>query len=66
MSMSVEAIFEKGVLKPLGKIDLKEHQKVEIVVRPKESAVERTKGMFRARPDLIKFIAEDDTILWDE
>lgn len=66
MSMSVEAIFEKGVLKPLGKIDLKEHQKVEIVVRPKESAVERTKGMFRARPDLIKFIAEDDAVLWDE
>lgn len=59
MSMAVEAIFEKGVLKPLGKIDLKEHQKVEIVVRPKESAVERTKGMFRARPDMINFIAEE-------
>lgn len=66
MSRAVEAIFEKGVLKPLEKIDLKEHQKVEIVVKPKESAVERTKGMFRAKPDLIKFIAEDNSILWDE
>jgi len=62
MSTAIKAIFEKGVLKPLEKIDLKEHQKVEIVVKPKESAVERTKGMFRARPDLIKFIAEDDSI----
>jgi len=62
MSTAIKAIFEKGVLKPLEKIDLKEHQKVEIVVKPKESAVERTKGMFRARPDLIKFIAEDNSI----
>lgn len=66
MSMAIEAIFEKGVLKPLEKIDLKEHQKVEIIVMPKESAVDRTKGMFRAKPELIKFIAEDDAILWDE
>jgi len=62
MSTAIKAIFEKGVLKLLEKIDLKEHQKVEIVVKPKESAVERTKGMFRARPDLIKFIAEDNSI----
>ena len=66
MSKTVEAIFENGVLKPLGKIDLKEHQKVEIIVRPKESAVDRTKGMFKADPEIVRFIAEDDSILWEE
>ncbi|MBI4688662.1 MAG: antitoxin family protein [Nitrospirae bacterium] len=66
MSTAVKAIFENGVLKPLKKIDLKERQKVEIILKPKESAVEKTKGMFRANPDLIKFIAEDDSILWDK
>lgn len=66
MSKTVEAIFENGVLKPLEKIDLKEHQKVEIIVRPKESAVDRTKGMFKADPEIVRFIAEDDSILWEE
>jgi len=66
MPKTVEAVFENGVLKPLEKMDLKEHQRVDIIVRPKKSAVNKTKGMFRARPDLIKFIAEDDSILWDK
>lgn len=66
MSLAVDAIFENGVLKPLGKIDLEEHQKVGLILSPKESAVEKTKGMFRAQPDLIRTIAEDDAILWDK
>ena len=64
--MQINAIYENGILKPLGKIDLKEHQKVEIIVNPKESAVDRTKGMFTADPGLVKFIAEDATLSWEE
>ena len=32
MAKKIEAIFEDGVLKPLGKLDMKEHQKVEITI----------------------------------
>lgn len=66
MLNTVKAIYENGVLKPIEKIDLKERQKVEIILKLKKSAVERTKGMFHANPELIRFIAEDDALLWEK
>ncbi|MBI3583982.1 MAG: antitoxin family protein [Nitrospinae bacterium] len=33
MPKTIEAIYEDGVLKPSEKLDIKEHQKVEIVLR---------------------------------
>ena len=35
MSKTIEAIFENGVFKPLQKVDIKEHEQVEIRVIPK-------------------------------
>ncbi len=35
MSKTIEAIFENGVFKPLQKVDLKDHEQVEIKVVPK-------------------------------
>jgi len=32
MPKKIEAIFEDGVLKPIGKLDIEEHQKVEITI----------------------------------
>ena len=64
--MQIHAIYENGILRPIEKIDLEEQQKVEIIVMQKKSAVDRTKGMFKADSDLAKFIAEDDSILWEE
>lgn len=32
MPKVIDAIFENGVFKPLGKVDLKEHKKVTIIV----------------------------------
>lgn len=66
MTKTIEAIYEDGVLKPLQKIDLKEHEKVMLILKPERSAVDKTKGMFKADPELIKFIAEDDSILWEK
>jgi predicted DNA-binding antitoxin AbrB/MazE fold protein len=66
MTKTVEAIYEDGVLKPLQKIDLKEHEKVMVILKPEKSAVDKTKGMFKADSELIKFIAEDDSILWEK
>lgn len=36
MSKTIEAIFEDGVFKPLQKIDIKEHERVEIKVLSKD------------------------------
>lgn len=35
MSKTIEAIFENGVFKPLQKVDIKEHEQVEIKVIPR-------------------------------
>lgn len=32
MSYAVEAIYENGVLRPLGKLDLGEHQQVHLII----------------------------------
>ena len=36
MSKTIKAIYEDGVFKPLQKIDIKEHERVEIRVFPKD------------------------------
>ena len=38
MSQTIEAIYEDGVLKPLGKLALSEHEKVEVTVKPLATA----------------------------
>lgn len=34
MSQTIQAIYEDGVLKPLGKLSLGEHEKVQLTVEP--------------------------------
>lgn len=34
---TITVVYENGVLKPLEKVNLKEHQRVEIFIREKES-----------------------------
>ena len=36
MTASVTAVYEKGIFKPLGKVSLKEHEKVELIIKPTE------------------------------
>ncbi len=45
MNMKTKAIYKEGILKPLGELDLKEGEKVEIEV--KKSPVERLEGMIK-------------------
>ena len=45
MSRTVEAIYEDGVFKPLQKIAIKEHEKVEITVFSKEEWQSRFKNL---------------------
>lgn len=45
MALSVEAVYENGVLKPTQPLPLKEHQKVVIIVKVALSRVRRTAGL---------------------
>jgi predicted DNA-binding antitoxin AbrB/MazE fold protein len=45
MAITVEAVYENGVLKPNGALPLQEHQKVMITVTPAVSRVRRSAGL---------------------
>lgn len=45
MAFSVEAIYENGVLKPVQPLPLREHEKVQLTVRPAMSRVRQTAGL---------------------
>ena len=45
MTLTIEAIYENGVLKPLQLLLLKEHEKVRITVEPAVSRVRRSAGL---------------------
>jgi predicted DNA-binding antitoxin AbrB/MazE fold protein len=51
MTLTVEAIYENGVLKPAQPLPFKEHEKVQVTVEPaRQSLVERIVAGARALP----------------
>ena len=50
-TMTIDAIYEEGVLKPLSALDLKEHEKVKIVLKKIESVARATSGMIKGLDD---------------
>ena len=62
MPLTVEAIYEDGVLKPVQPLPLKEHEKVRLTIEPETTWAERTAGMlpWTGDPELLRRIAEDD------
>lgn len=47
MPKTIEAIYENGVLKPVGALDLKEHEKVRIVLEKIGSAARASSGILK-------------------
>ena len=45
MTLTTEAIYENGVLRPAQPLPLKEHEKVRITVEPSVSHVRRSAGL---------------------
>jgi predicted DNA-binding antitoxin AbrB/MazE fold protein len=45
--ITVEAVYENGVLKPAQPLPLKEHEKVQITIEPELSWAKRTAGMLQ-------------------
>jgi predicted DNA-binding antitoxin AbrB/MazE fold protein len=61
MSITFEAIYEDGVLKPEKPLPLKEHEKVRVTIQPATSWVEETAGMiqWKGTPEELQRFAED-------
>jgi predicted DNA-binding antitoxin AbrB/MazE fold protein len=51
MPKVIQAVYENGVFKPVGKIDLREHQQVEIVLSEMPCATQKTQGILKGLDD---------------
>jgi predicted DNA-binding antitoxin AbrB/MazE fold protein len=45
MAITIEAIYENGILKPMQPLPLKEHEQVQITIAPKSNWVQETYGI---------------------
>jgi predicted DNA-binding antitoxin AbrB/MazE fold protein len=59
MAITVEAVYENGVLKPKQPLPLKEQENVRVTIEPALSWAERTAGMLKwtGDPDVLHEIA---------
>jgi predicted DNA-binding antitoxin AbrB/MazE fold protein len=65
MHKTIDAIYEKGVIKPLEKLSLAESQKIKITIDTAGSIVASTKAMIKADPDVVRQVTESDDYLYD-
>jgi predicted DNA-binding antitoxin AbrB/MazE fold protein len=47
MTITIDAVYEGGVLKPAEPLPLSEHEKVSVTIESASGWVERTKGMLK-------------------
>lgn len=61
MTVTIEAIYENGVLKPIQPLALKEHETVQVTVQTKRNWVEETAGImgFRGTVEEADYFAMD-------
>ena len=62
MTITVEAVYEDGVLKPAEQLPLKEHERVQITVQTGVSNLADSYGImgWTGDPEVLRRIAEDD------
>jgi predicted DNA-binding antitoxin AbrB/MazE fold protein len=63
MTLTVEAVYEDGVLKPTQPLPLKEHERVQVAVQASASRARQTSGLLRwtgGRTLLERFIMDPD------
>ncbi|MCP9469344.1 MAG: antitoxin family protein [Nitrospira sp.] len=65
MHKTIEAVYEKGAIKPLEPLALSESQKITVTIETTESRVASTKALIKADPDMVRQVAESDDYLYD-
>lgn len=66
MAKTIRAIYEHGVLRPLETLDLKESQRVKLILEDLPSVVEETQALIQAGAEVVKEVAEGDEYLPEE
>ena len=61
--MKIKAVYRNAMLKPIGKLDLKEGDEVEISISPLSSAKEFQGVLKLTDPDMIEEIAQSDELI---
>jgi predicted DNA-binding antitoxin AbrB/MazE fold protein len=61
MSITIDAVYENGVLKPAEPLALKEHERVRVTIQPATSWVEETAGIigWTGSPEELRYFALD-------
>jgi predicted DNA-binding antitoxin AbrB/MazE fold protein len=60
MSISIEAIYESGVLKPLSPIPgLQEHEKVKLIVERESLIARQTRDRIQLPPEVVQALVEE-------
>ena len=67
MSITVEAIYENGVLKLVEPLPLKEHEKVQVTIALPRTWAEHTAGMMQwaGSPEALDYFAMDKDLEYD-
>lgn len=65
MRKTIEAVYEKGAIKPLEPLALSELQPIRVTIETTESRIASTKTLIRADPDVVRQVAESDDYLYD-
>ena len=62
MTITIEAVYENGVLRPTQPLPLSEHEKVNVTIESGRSWADRTAGLLKwtGDPGVLRRIAEDD------
>lgn len=60
MVKTIHAIYENGVLRPLEKLDLKESQRLKLILEVVPSVVEETQALIRTRAEVVNEVAEGE------
>ena len=64
MRKTIDAVYEKGAIKPLEPLALSESQKIRVTIETTESGVASTKAMIKADPDVVRQVADSDDYLY--
>ncbi len=66
MAITIDAVYENGVLKPVRALHLQEHQRVRITVEDPLDWVSRTRGIIPCSdPALVQWAATDPDLEYD-
>ncbi|MGB9629957.1 MAG: antitoxin family protein [Thermodesulfobacteriota bacterium] len=57
MHKVIEAIYENGVLKPLTRLDIKEHEKVQIIIKENTSLTKMSQGIVKGNSEVIEDVS---------